>query len=166
MLRILVYERWAGERLTLEMAVPECRRGERPISVSAIRDGPRVDVWRHRRFLGTLLRSLQHLPGGLGRFLPCRIGAHHCRLRSTGSAHCGHGLTSRPLEASRVGFLDDLLVLFGYRAKSGERFLAGPLRMRFCSFPFSGRKPSRGLPEVGMEPNPCGSWRSREDARP
>ena len=59
-----------------------------------------------------------------------------------------------------------LLVLFGYRGKTGERLLAGPLRRRFCSFTFSGRKPSRGLPEVGMEPNPCGSWRSREDARP
>ena len=45
MLRILVYERWAGERLTLEMAVPECRRGERPISVSAIPDGPSIDSW-------------------------------------------------------------------------------------------------------------------------
>ena len=31
---------------------------------------------------------------GLGRFLPCRLGANHCWLRSIGWERCGHGLTS------------------------------------------------------------------------
>ena len=44
------------------------------------------------------------LLGGLGRFLPCRLGANHCRLQSIGWERCGHGLTSRPLEASGTGF--------------------------------------------------------------
>ena len=38
------------------------------------------------------MRALCALPGGIGRFLPCRIGANHCRLRHTGWEKCGHGL--------------------------------------------------------------------------
>ena len=94
---LILYERWAGERLVLEMSVPKLRRLYRPISVSAVPFGPSIDIWRSCRFFGAMLRDLGGLPGGLGRFLPCRIGANHCRLRSIGWERCGHGLTSRPL---------------------------------------------------------------------
>ena len=77
---------------------------QRPISVSAVPVGPSIDIWRSCRFLGTLLRSLLEMPGELGRFLPCRIGANHCRLRSICWEKCGHGLASGLLEASRAGF--------------------------------------------------------------
>ena len=47
------------------------------------------------------------LPGGLGRFVPCSIGANHCRLRHIGWEKCGHGLTSRPREsASELCYLE------------------------------------------------------------
>ena len=95
-------------------------------------------------FLGAMLRALDGLPGGSGRFLPCRIGANHCRLRSIGWERCGHGLTSRPLEASGVGFLDDLLSLFGYPSWSGQSLIDGSLRMRYCSVNFSHKKPTWG----------------------
>ena len=62
---------------------------------------------------------------------------------------CGHGLTSRPLEASDVGFLDDLLVLFGYPVGSGQSLVDGSLRMRYCSANFSRKKPTWGLPLSG-----------------
>ena len=80
-----------------------------------------------------MLRALGGLPGGLGRFLPCRLGANHCRLRSIGWERCGHGLTSRPLEATSTGFLDDLLSLFGYPSGTGQSLVVdGSLRMRYC----------------------------------
>ena len=47
-----VGERWAGERLVLEMSVPKSRRLHRPISVSAVPDGPSIDIWRSCRFFG------------------------------------------------------------------------------------------------------------------
>ena len=147
---IILYGRWAGERLVLEKAVLRFQRADRPISVSAVPSGPSIDIWRSRRFLGALLSSLEGLPGGLGRFLPCRIGAHHCRLRSIGLEQCGPGLTSRPLEASHASFLDHLLVLFGYSEGYGESLVAGTHRMRHCSFNFSGRKPTWGLPDCGQ----------------
>ena len=60
-----------------------------------------------------MIRALSGLAGGLER--------------------CGHGLTSRPLEASDAGFLDDLLFLFGYPIGSGQSLVDGSLRMRYCS---------------------------------
>ena len=49
-----------------------------------------------------------------------------------GWEQCGHGLTSRPREVAEVGFLDDLLVLFGYPTHSGAELVAGTLRLRYC----------------------------------
>ena len=140
----MLCERWAGERLVLEMSVPKSRRLHRPISVSAVPDGPSIDIWRSCRFLGAMIPASGDLPGGLGRFLPCRIGANHCRLRSIGWERCGHGLTSRPLEASDAGVLDDLLFLLGYPIGSGQSLVDGSLRMRYCFANFSCKKPTWG----------------------
>ena len=96
---LILYEKWAGERLVLEGAVPFARRVVRPISVSAVPVGPGIDIGRSCRFLSPI-RFLALLPGGVFRFLPCRIGANHCRLRHLGWEKCGHGLTSRPRESS------------------------------------------------------------------
>ena len=51
MLRLLIlYELWAGERLSLEKAyIPHLRPG-RPISVSAVPFGPGIDIWRSMSF--------------------------------------------------------------------------------------------------------------------
>ena len=59
------------------------------------------------------------------------------------------GLTSRPLEASDAGFLDDLLFLFGYPAGSGQSLVDGSLRMRYCSANFCCKKPTWKLPQSG-----------------
>ena len=67
---LILYELWAGERLSLEKAVPGHRRVGRPISVSAVPFGPGIDIWRSCRFFRAIFRALSLLPGGLGRFLP------------------------------------------------------------------------------------------------
>ena len=41
---LLLYEKWAGERLVVEGAVPFARRVGRPISVSAVLVGPGIDI--------------------------------------------------------------------------------------------------------------------------
>ena len=133
---LILYERWAGERLVIEGAVPFARCVGRPISVSAVPVGPGIDIERSCRFLGSLVRFLALQPGGLIRFLPCRIGADHCRLRHLGWEKCGHGLTSRPRETSHPEFLDSLLGVFGYPEGSGGLLLSGDLPLRFCSGKF------------------------------
>ena len=83
---LILYELWAGERLSLEQAHPRYLRPGRPISVSAVPFGPGIDIWRSCFFfLGALMRSLCLLAGGLRRFVPCSIGANHCRRRHIGS---------------------------------------------------------------------------------
>ena len=89
-----------------------------------------------------MLRALGHLPGGLGRFILCHIGANHCRLRGLGWEQCGHGLTFRPHESARGGFLKNLLVLLGSPAGSGEFLVATTLRMRYCRVSFATKKPT------------------------
>ena len=89
------------------------------------------------------------LPGGLGRFMPCSIGANHCRLRHVGWDRCGHGLTSRPRESASEPFLNELLSLFRCPPRSGRALLAGTLPLRFCAARFASRTPTWRLPVPG-----------------
>ena len=143
---LILYELWAGERLSLEKAAPRYLRPGRPILVSAVPFGPGIDIWRSCRFIGALMRSLCLLPGGLSRFMTCSIGANHCRLRQKGWEKCGHGLISRPRESASVPFLDELLGLFRYNAGSGRALLAGTLPFRYCAARFARLTPTWRLP--------------------
>ena len=128
---LIIYELWAGERLSLEKTHPRYLRPKRPISVSAVPFGPGIDIWRSCRFIGALMRSICLLPGGLRRFVPCSIGANHCRLRHIGWEKCGHGIPSRPRESASELSLDELLGLFRYPPVSGRALLAGTLPFGF-----------------------------------
>ena len=132
------------KRLTLVFLRPG-----RPISVSAVPFGPGIDIWRSCRFVGTLMRSLCLLLGGLRRFAPCSIGACHCRLRHIGWEKCGHGLTSRPRESASELFLNELLSLFRYPPKSGRALLTGTLPLRYCASRFASSTPTWRLPASG-----------------
>ena len=147
--KLILYELWAGERLSLEKAHPRYLRPGSQISVSAVTFGPGIDIWRSCRFIGAMMRSLCLLPGGLGRFVPCSIGANHCRLRHIGWEKCGHGLTSRPRESASEPFLDELLGLFRYPPGSGCALLAGTLPLRYCAARFACSVPTWRLPETG-----------------
>ena len=89
------------------------------------------------------------MPGGLGRFVPCSIGANHCRLRHIGWERCGHGLTSRPRESPSVPFLNELLRLVGYPSGSAGALLAGTLPLRYCTTRFACRIPTWRLQVPG-----------------
>ena len=149
---LILYERWAGERLRIEEAVPKHRRPGRPISVSAAPLCPDADIWKLCLFFGHMLRALTKLPGGLGRFLLGRIGANHGRLRHVGWEKCCHGLTCRPRESSGEVFLCDLLSLLGYPSGSGSALQNGTLQLRYHTVPFARRIPTWRLPTSGQVP--------------
>ena len=101
--------------------------------MSAVPFGPGTDIWRSCRFVGALFRSLSALPGGIGRFIPCDIGATHCRLRHIGWEKCGHGLISRSREAASERFVNEpLLLLLRYPPRSAAALLEGTLPLRCC----------------------------------
>ena len=100
-------------------------------------------------YIGALMRSLCLLPGGLRRFVPCSIGANHCRLRHVGWEKCGHGLTSRPRESSSELFLNEILGLFCYPPGSWRALLSGTLLLRYCAARFASRTPTWRLPVSG-----------------
>ena len=93
------------------------------------------------------------LPGGLGRFVPCSIGANHCRLRHIGWEKFGHGLTSRPRESASEPFLNELLGLFRYPPGFGRALLAGTLHLRYCATRFACRTPTWRLFISGNVPD-------------
>ena len=128
--------KWAGERLGFERIVPFRQRAGRSISVSAVRVGP-IEIWRSSRFLGAMIRALRCLPGGCGRFIPCRVGANHCRLRAVGWEQCGHGLNCKPLEVSGPLVLGSLVIIFRYPAGSEDALIVGRLHMRYCNVSFA-----------------------------
>ena len=82
---------------------------------------------RSCRFVGAMMRSLCMLLGGQGSFLPCSVGANHCRLRHVGWEKCGHGLSSRPRESASEAFGGELVQLFHYPPRSARALLAGTL---------------------------------------
>ena len=147
---LILYELWAGERLVLGKAHPWYLRPGRPISVSAVPFSPSIDIRRSCRFIGAMMRSLCLLPGGLGRFVPCSVGANHCRLRHLGWERCSHGLTSRPPKSASGPFSDQLLLLFHYPPRSSGAVLAGSLPLRYCSAEFASRIPFWALPVPGQ----------------
>ena len=149
---LILYERWAGERLRVENSLPKHKRRGRKVEVAAAPLVPDVQIWKLCRYLGAMIRALNNLPGGLGRFLPGRIGANHGRLRHVGWEKCCHGLTCRPLESSGEGFLSDFLCLLGYPSGSGKLLLEGSLRLKYQSLPFANRKPTWRLPVEGKVP--------------
>ena len=144
---LILFERWEGERLRIEESVPKYRRPGRPISVLGSPLCPDADIWKLCRFFGHMFRALVRLPGGLGRFLPGRIGAE-----AFGWEKCCHGLTCRSRESSGEGFLSDLLGLLGYPSGSGDALLDGSLQLRNNTFPFARKKPSWRLPDGGHVP--------------
>ena len=125
--------------LSLEKAHPRYLRPGRPSSVSAVPFGPGVVIWRSCRFIGALMGSLCLLLGGLGRFVPCSIGANHCRLRHIGWEKCGHGLSSRPRESASEVFLNELLLLFQYPPRFSRALFAGTLPLRYCAAQFASK---------------------------
>ena len=146
---LILYELWAGERLVPEKALTRYRRPGRPISVAAVSFGPGIDIRRACRFTGALIRSLCILPGGIGRFVPCRIGANHCRLRRIGWEKCGHELTYRQKETAGVTLFDELQDLFRYPPRSALALLEGTLPLRYCAVTFASRIPTWRLPPAG-----------------
>ena len=133
----------------MEKAHPRYLRPGRPISVSAVPFGPGIDIWHSCRFIGALMRSLDLLLGGLGRFLPCSIGANNCRLRHIGWEKCGHGPYSRAGESASEPFLNELLQLFNYPPRSARALLASTLPLRYCAARFASRAPTWRLPVPG-----------------
>ena len=94
-------------------------------------------------------RAPTKLPGGLGRFLPCRIGSHMSRLRHLGWNQCSHGLTSRPLESCHHQCLKAVWDILRYPRGSALELLDGTLKLRHCTDLFTMRFHPWSLPRVG-----------------
>ena len=107
-----------------------------------------IEIRHGCQFLSSLLRALGKLPGGLSRFLPCRLGAHLSRLRHVGWNQCSHGLDSRPLESCHHQCLKAVCGVLGYPTGSALELLDGTLKLRYCTALFTKRFPPWSLPQV------------------
>ena len=119
---------------------------------------------------GALFRALSALPGGVGRFMPCDVGANHCKHRHIGWQKFGHGLTSRPRESVSECFLNELLLLFKYPPGSATALflLEGTLPLRYCAGRLASRFPTWQLHVdghlAGLVTEGCGIMRVEHSA--
>ena len=51
-------------------------KANRPISIPSVSVSEEIEIRHGCQFISSLVRALTELPGGLGRFMPCRIGSH------------------------------------------------------------------------------------------
>ena len=93
------FEQWAGHLLLSEKVTRPHVRANRPILIPSVPVSEGIEIRRGCQFISSLVRALAKLPGGIGGFLPCKIGSQMSRLRHLERNQCSHGLTSRPLES-------------------------------------------------------------------
>ena len=146
---LILFEQWAGHRLLSEKVVRPHVRAGRPISLPSVPVSEGIEIRHGCQFLSSLLRALGKLLGGLGRFLPCRLGAHLSRLRHVGWNQCSHGLDSRPLESCHHKCLKAVCGVLGYPKGSALELLDGTLKLRYCTTLLTKRFPPWSLPRVG-----------------
>ena len=114
--------------------------------MSAVPVRPSIDIWRSCRFFRSMLLASCQLLGGIGRFVPCRIGANHCRLWGLGWEQSWSWSDFWASEGCRGCWVSgSSLVLFWYPAHSGADSVAGTFRFRFCQVSFLIKKPTWGV---------------------
>ena len=105
-----------------------------------------IEIRHGCQCLSSLVRALAKLPGGIGRFLPCRVGSHMSRLRHLGWNQCSHGSISRPSESCRHQCNKAVCGVLGYPKGSASELLDGTLKLRQSTTPFSIRFDPWSLP--------------------
>ena len=138
---LILFEQWAGHRLLSEKVIRPHVRAGRPISLPSVPVSEGIEIRHGCQFLSSLLRALGKLPGGLGWFLPCRLGTHLSRSRHVGWNQCSHGLDSRPLESCHHRCLRAVCGILGYPKGSALELLDGTLKLRYCTTLFTKRFP-------------------------
>ena len=145
---LILFEQWAGHRLLSEKATWPHVRANRPMLIPSVPVSG-IDIRHGCQFLSSLVRALAKLPGGFGRFLPCRLGSHMSRLRHLGWDQCSHGLTSRPFESCHHQCLRLFVRFWGILRVQPLELLDGTLKPGHCITIFTMRFPPWSLPWVG-----------------
>ena len=89
---LILFEQWAGHQLLGEKVIRPHVRANRPILIPSVPVSEGIEIRHGCQFVGSLIRALAKLSGGLCRFLPCRLGSHMSRFRHLGWNQCSHGL--------------------------------------------------------------------------
>ena len=145
---LILFEQWAAHRLLSEKVIRPHVRAGRPISLPSVPVSEGIEIRHGCQFLSSLLRALGKLPGGLGRFLPCRLGTHLSRLRHVGWNQCSHGLDSRPLESCIISALRLYVGFWGIPKGSALELLDGTLKLRYYTYSFYQASSPWSLPQV------------------
>ena len=145
---LILFEQWAGHRLLSENVIGPHVRANRPILIPSVPVSEGIAIRHGCQFLSSLVRPLAKLPGGLGRFLPCRLGSHMSRLRHLGWNQCSHGLTSSPLESCHQQCLKAVCGVLVYPKGAAAELVDGTLKLRYRTTIFTTRFHPWSLPRI------------------
>ena len=146
---LVLFEQWTGHRLLSEKVTRPHVRADRPMLIPSVPVSEGIEIRHGCQFISSLIRALAKLPGGIGRFLPCKVGSHVSRLRHLGWNQCSHGLMSGPLESNHHQCLKAVCGVLGYPKGSASELLDGTLKLRHCTTLFTMRFSRWILPRVG-----------------
>ena len=139
---LIMIELFWGHWLNCEKVIRPHLQAKRPLVGSRILPSDPREIRQGCQFVCSLFRSLNRLPGGFARFIPCQPSAHYARLVHVGWTQCGHGLSSRPRESCDILLVLPLLSFFGYPFRAASELYHGRLKIRYISTPFSRRTPT------------------------
>ena len=88
---LTLFEQWAGHWLLCEKLTRPHVWANCPILIPSVPVSEEIEIRHGCQFIGSLVRALTELLGGLGRFLPSGVGSHMSRLRHLGWNQCSHG---------------------------------------------------------------------------
>ena len=127
-----MFEIWTGHPLLAETVVRPDKRAGSPISNFPVPESQGDEIRHCCQFIGSLLRSLAHLPWErLARFPPFFKGAHGGSLR-----HFGWSF----FQGLGIGLL-------GYTDHTVSDLFCGTHELRYCSSPFCNKlRASRFIP--------------------
>ena len=130
---LILFEQWAGHRLLSGKVAGPHVGVNRSVLIPSVPVSEGIEIRHGCQFNSSLVRALAKLPGGIGRFLPCRVWLSYVQVKLLMGSRQGH---QNPVIISALTLC---VGVSGYPKGSASELLDGTLKLRHCTTLFTMR---------------------------